>query len=515
MNPKTSAILAALVSAGAFAALATVLGIDSVRLAAPAFAAIPLAVYLKGRESASPFRIGPMLNEAPSVVSMMSAVLAAGGSLDAAIRYVAENGPARSSAIFGNLVTAVDCREAPDMREAFHRMLSSMPAELGPYRRAMHMVVSASDATGAEMSRILREATESALTGLRQAGEEYSSKLQSPCMVVFALGIMVPMILLSIVPLLGIGGEFGAELPVNDALMEFLVLVAVPVCVGMVMVSIRGRNPMSSGASSGKGWWRATIFLAAVPLCGALRNAGFDDSASIVIAVIAASMLALATVLPEVRREKARVRTESALKDVLFDLGNRLVAGENFESALTGSMAVRKECRDLAERLSREIALCRGDVAGAVQACVSPVSPQIAGMLADVHSASLRDIRDSGRLATALAHQLQDRDSVWKATANRLRSLSDMMTGTAAVFAPLVLGMSIMMLGPISGLTGGADIPGTFSMVAVYLCELAFMMSGFSAVLSDRFGSTEVVYRASIVLPVAMAILLVCSRLSF
>ena len=276
MDPKTSAILAALVSAGAFAAVATLIGIDSVRLAAPAFAALPLAVYLKGRERVSPFRIGPMLNEAPSVVSMMSTVLAAGGSLDAAIRYVAENGPApvlaaggsldaairyvaengpaRSSAIFGDLVTAVDCREAPDMREAFHRMLSSMPAELGPYRRAMHMVVSASDAAGAEMSRILREATESALAGLRQAGEEYSSKLQSPCMVVFALGIMVPMILLSIVPLLGIGGEFGAELPVSDALMEFLVLVAVPVCVGMVMVSIRGRNPMSSGASSGKGW---------------------------------------------------------------------------------------------------------------------------------------------------------------------------------------------------------------------------------------------------------------------
>ena len=106
MDPKTSAILAALVSAGAFAAVATLIGIDSVRLAAPAFAALPLAVYLKGRERASPFRIGPMLNEAPSVVSMMSTVLAAGGSLDAAIRYVAENGPARSSAVFRENIAA-------------------------------------------------------------------------------------------------------------------------------------------------------------------------------------------------------------------------------------------------------------------------------------------------------------------------------------------------------------------------------------------------------------------------
>lgn len=515
MNARISAIITAAIAAAAFAALAAFLGLDKVRLAAPAFAVLPLAVYLKGKEKASPFKVGPMLNEAPSVVSMMSTVLTAGGSLDAAIRYVAEKGPARSAAIFRDIVTAVDSRVSPDMREAFHRMLSSMPQELSPYRRAMHMVVSASDAVGAERSRMLKEATEAALQGLRQAGEEYSSKLQSPCMIVFALGIMVPMILLSIVPLLGIGGTFGASVAVSDALVEFLVLVAIPVCVGMVMLSIRGRNPMSSGSQIKGGWWRLALFVSAIPVNMLLTSYGIGSNDAMAISVTVAAAIVLASVLPSVTAERKRRKVESCLKDTLFDLGNRLVAGENFESALTSALAVRRECTGISEALSRELVLCRGDVAGAVRRCVAPVSGAIAEMLCDVHSESLRDVRDSGRLATALAHQLQDRDAVGKATANKLRSLSDMMTGTAAVFAPLVLGMSIMMLGPISGITGGADIPGTFAMVSIYLCELSFIMSGFSAVLADRFDSVEVTYKVSLVLPAAMMILLVCSKLSF
>ena len=45
-----------------------------------------------------------LLNEGPDVIGRMTSVLGRGGSLDTAVRDVAENGPELSRTIFGRLV---------------------------------------------------------------------------------------------------------------------------------------------------------------------------------------------------------------------------------------------------------------------------------------------------------------------------------------------------------------------------------------------------------------------------
>jgi hypothetical protein len=455
------------------------------------------------------------LNESPSVISMMSAVVSPGGSIDSAVRYVASKGPRNTAKLFRDLVSDTDCRRTTDIRDSLYDLASAFPNQLSSFRRAQFMVISASEtASGDERARILKDATEISLQGLKQTGEEYSSKLQAPCMVVFGLGIMVPMILLSIAPMLGMGDAIGMRMAIPESVLEAIILVLVPAAVASVIVSIRGKNPFADGRADPNGLWKIAPMFLAVPLYIMLQSSGLAETRCIAAAISVPSLVTLALVYPGVRAERDRVRKEDELKDALFDLGNRMVTGENFESASVSAFSVRKGCRSVADALAREFDICRGDIEHAIDMCISPVSPTIAGYVKDIYRASCKDLRDAGRLAIALAHQMQDQDTVRKGIGNKLRSITDMMNGTSMVFAPLILGLSIMMMGPLSVVSGSADIGHSFAVVSVYLVELAVLIAVLGSMLAGRFSTENVIYRLSMAIPSAMAILSVCSSIT-
>jgi hypothetical protein len=455
------------------------------------------------------------LKESPSVISMMSTVVSPGGSIDSAVRYVADKGPKNSAKLFRDIVSDTDSRKVSDIRDCVYDLASSMPKGLASFRRSLYIVISASETSDpAERSRMLKEATDIALGGLRETGEEYSSKLQTPCMVVFGLGIMVPMILLSIAPMLGMGDVIGMAMTIPESLLEEVILVIVPAAVAAVIVSLRGRNPLREDSVSLKGLWKASPMLLAVPVYSMLSGYGIEGTRALALAIGVPALFTYLLIQPDVRKETVRTKVESVLKDALFDLGNRMVTGENFESALVNSLSVRKECRTMAESLSREYVICRGDLESAIDRCISPVSVMMAGFVKDIYRASCKDIRDAGRLAIAIAHQLKDQDSVRKNLDNKLRSMTDMMSGTAAVFAPLILGLSIMMMGPLAAVSGSADTTHTFAIVCIYLTELAILMSAFGSMLSGKLSAENVIHRVSMTLPVAMAILVTCASIS-
>ncbi|WP_201013814.1 hypothetical protein [Candidatus Methanomethylophilus sp. 1R26] len=169
-----------------------------------------------------------LLNEAPGVIGIMSTSISGGGSLDSAVRAVAEGGPPISRGIFRRVADLADTRVRPDMRASLISELSLLPDSASPYSMAVHMAVSASDARAEEeKERSLRDASEIALTGLKEAGKSFSASLNAPCMAVFALGIMVPMVLMCIVPMLGFGGLFGSS-PIGIGQIAALTLVIVP-----------------------------------------------------------------------------------------------------------------------------------------------------------------------------------------------------------------------------------------------------------------------------------------------
>ena len=455
-----------------------------------------------------------LMNETPSVIGMMSVTLSSGGSFDSAIREIAKNGPKYISELFTKIVLDADCRAISDIRTAVIDLVSSLPKALSPFKRAMQIVASAFDSTDqTERADMMKDAESIVLEGLKNIGESYSSSLSTPCMIIFGLGIMLPMIIISMLPMLSIGGMFTVS-SIDSRTVTAIVLGIIPLVVGSLILSIRGKNPFYKAKVSASDLRYLAPMIIAAPIYFVLGMKGITGDIAISVAFIIAGLVTFATILPSVMKEKERAKIEEALKDTLFELGNRLSMGENFETAAKKALGSRTECETVCCRLERELILCRGDIESAVFTALSPVSTEIANHYCEICKASKRDVRNAGRLATGIAHQVQDQNIVRKGIENKLKSTMDMMTGTSALFAPIILGMSIVMLGPISEITGEVFFDGIGKILSIYLIELAALIALMSSSLMCRGKAVDVMARFSLMMPVALIVFLAFSSIS-
>ncbi len=451
----------------------------------------------------------PLIREVPAAVGMMSVVIESGGSLDSAVREVASKGPGKIGGVFSAIVHDADVRACPDIRSGLRSLTARLPKELAFFRRSVHMLMAASEmSSGPEKTRILKDAADISINGLRETGEAYGSSLSNPCMIIFSLGIMVPMILMSILPILQIGGMFGESMGLGPVVVTTLVIV--PACVLCVTLSIRGKDPFATEKGD-REWKSISPLIASVPLALIGWNLTGNIVQTFVFATVPSCALTFAVLHPSQRREKKRSDMERFLKDSVFELGNRLVSGENFENAAAGALDTRSETSHIAEMFRKETVLCRGDERSAIISALGGISREAVEAYCEVYDASQRDVREAGRLAISIGRQMQDREAVDKGVSNKLKSVFDMMTATAAVFAPMVLGLSVAMLKPLSEISETADLTGTSAVIAVYLAELCVMMAFLTAAHKGGCGVRNVAYRFSMMLPLSMAVFYACT----
>ena len=349
-------------------------------------------------------------------------------------------------------------------------------------------------------------------TGSRALQWNDSTSLTVPCMTVFALGIMVPMILMSIVPMLGVGGLFG-HTGIDSGLIVLTTLVLIPAAILLISVWIRRGNPFASQFPTSDGLRYAAPLALALPLAVLQLHGGGETEEVILLSVAPAAVVTALLMLSDRRAERRRRGCEQGLRDCVFELGNRMMSGESFERVCAETVSGRGECAEVGERLGREIVVCRGDIASAVRNAVSPISQDVSRAFCDILGCSLRDTEDAGRLAMYLGRQFHNSDNVRRELDSKLRSMVDMMTGTALLFAPLVLGMSVAMLGPLSEIAGYQDVGDTGAVLSAYLVELCGLIAVLTSDLGGRPGLREVVWRFSTMVPVALVVFTVCSEL--
>jgi len=453
-----------------------------------------------------------ILNEGPTVVGMMTAIIDRGGSIDTAVRDVAKNGPERSAALFNMIVVKADTRQIPDIPFGMSEMLSSLPTEAAAFRRSIHMVMAAAASSDqSERKRMLGDASDIALNGLKEIGETYSTSLNIPCMMIFGLGIMVPMVIMSILPMLSLGGIFGGT-SISTGPIVMITLVFIPAIILALILSVKEKNPFMR-QSSNMDLKHIMPALSAVPAAAAVFVITTDLQMSLLAAAVVSGVAMLVHAAPYVRSEKVRENQEMLLQDSVFELGNRLIAGENFETSIVKAIGARSECAPVADSVYREMGICRGDSCSAIKSSIGKISPRTADVFCDVQRCSQKDVRDAGRLAVSVGRQIQDQDSVRKGIKNKLKSTTDMMTGTAAVFAPLVLGMSVTMLEPISKVMEGVDFSGTSSILSVYLIELCVLVSILTSFLSGKIDIRDIAYRLGMMLPISLVMFTICSSI--
>lgn len=455
-----------------------------------------------------------LLNEAPTVVGMLTSVIESEGSLDAAVRIVAEDGPALSGKMFARAAASADTKQSKSVKDALLKELGGVGEGASGYRQSVMMCISASE-SGDRRERLsmLEEASDAALDAVRIMGERYSASLTVPCMTVFSMCVVVPMIMMTILPMLSIGDLFG-PVPVDGGMVLGIVLVAIPGATVAVCAKLRADNPFIPHERHGDGAMAMAPLLIAVPLYPALSWSGMDPQSSLMLsAALAAASCAILLIGDRVS-ESRRARSESALRDSVFSIGNSLLGGVNFERAAVDALSSRPGCAELGSRLGRELDICRGDVEGAVARAVSPVSQEVSRTLCDISRCSRGDMEDAGRLAMTVGRQYQNAANVTKELELGLKSMTDMMSGTAAVFAPMVLGMSLSLLGPLSRISGYSGSEGTGLALAAYVIELCALIAILTSSLGTGGSLRSVLWRFSLTVPMAMIVFAVCTTIS-
>ncbi len=446
-----------------------------------------------------------LVGECPTVVGMITASLEAGGSFDSAARYVAEEGPPLSAELFSRAVRMADAKASPGVRRALSEVLDGVPEGAGGYRQAVSMCMAASESSDREgMDSMLREASDASLEAVRGMGESYSASLNFPCMAVFAIGIMVPMILMSLMPMMDIGGMFGAAALDRGTIMA-ITLVAIPAGILLLTANVRAKNPFLVSGGGGDALRLCVPLVIAVP-CGLAYWALIGGESLLLAAAVPACSAALALSYGRYSAEKRRASCDSGMRDCVYEIGNRMSSGENFESAAVGSLSGRAECREASESLSRSLRLCRGDAERAVRAAVDPVSPEMGSALAEIERCSRIDLRDAGGLAIALGRQFQNRRAALASLEAGMKSMTDMMVGTAMVFAPLVLGLSVAMMRPLSRISGFEGVDGAWWILGAYLIELCALIALLTSSLGREERFVTGLWRFCLMCPVSLLV---------
>ena len=499
--------VAAVISVTTVIAMYTTNGTNGMMKIAPLAFLVPMFAFVatseRQKKEYDPKRL---MNEAPTAIGMMAVKMMSGGSFDSAVRDVAANGPNGVSKLFSTAVKNVDLRLSVGIKESVNDVMVTLHRDTAPFRRSVMMLSSASESKDEiERRRMIKDAETISLVGLREMSESYSSSLNSPCMLIFGLGVMVPMILMSVLPMLSIGGMFSVSM-LDGSMISFITLVAVPGIVAVVVVSVIGNNPFMEKRNDKRGFVYALPMIVAFPVFTAAFFTFDDVPISILIAGISAGVAGFVSIYPIVLKEKKRTRTEEALDHMLFEIGNRLLSGENFETAMTISLRTLKDTAVVASVFERTLLLSKGDVLGTISSVLDPYSERCAGMYLRIYESSLKDPRESGRLAISLGHQVQDQVSVKKSIIGKLKSMMDMMTGTSAIFAPLIMGLNLVLLKPLSSVSGTAVSSDVTVVLMLYLIELALLISVLTAYLGSKGSIVNVVHRFSMILPVALIV---------
>lgn len=145
------------------------------------------------------------------------------------------------------------------------------------------MIISASDQRNdVERTRLIDEARRISLNGLRDIGKAFSSSLNLPFLLLFGAGIMIPMVLMSVLPMLSVGGLFGSA-TISPAALAVITLVLIPAALMATVMTIRERNPFRKPFDTAVDPLALALLACTVPIIFALTSSGMETARSLCI----------------------------------------------------------------------------------------------------------------------------------------------------------------------------------------------------------------------------------------
>ncbi|GEM_PF-1414876 len=419
--------------------------------------------------SAARRRASDILKSSADAVNLMIMGVRQDASLPRAIGFASEGGSVFAKELrrctwevvtgtytgFEEAVHAFGCR--------WERFSSELKTSLNA------IVVASHEATEEGKRRSLERANRAMVAGAKRRVEEYALSLSTPSMLLFGLGILLPIMVGSFMPMLSwdiwSGGGLGEPMAqagghvVETAMVMNVMFPVVAFLVAMDAVSRRPVDRHVPTARSFRGRHAWAIALTVGAACAACAYTAFGMGVYAPVVLLAGTVPASAVlVMSSPSRQGAGHVRENEVQDLLFKVGARMLDGDNFESALhRASESSHGPDRSLGRRLCLKAFVMGQGFDGAIRSEASGGRVNALEALKVVRRASTKDEAGAGMLAMDIASYLRELSEIESTLKMRLKPTISMMRMTAHVLGPLVLGVTFAIYVSLGSVAGGYD----------------------------------------------------------
>ncbi len=480
------------------------------------------------------------LGSAPEAVNYMAMSMRVVPSLDRAIEFAAHHTEEPLASRLRQVLWSVYLRSPPGVEAAFLRFAAEWGEWQEDVKRALFALASASlEQTDAGLDRTLEKARQIAFEGTRARIMEYSAGLRGPTTVLFALGVLLPVIIGAMLPLVSLGGLTpslaGSPGPSPGADVTLPAVLAMDVLfpLGAFAYAYRilGSRP---GTGSALDFTRPSkprhllvsvaLLIAAIPAFG-LASSPLVSFVGLWLVVAAAVVYLVPGLRDFERRRRAIAKLEAEFPDALFILGSRIAEGTAAEKALQMTVDTTRgsEVSALLGRVLRALQMSRQGL--------EEVLFSRSGVLRDVpsravHAAfrmvvevSRKDPATAGKTIVETSAYLRDLRDIDREIHRDLSSVVDAMQTTGAFFAPIVLGVTCALYGLLTRAFSSIVVlgmsPVTFlGVVGVYMLLAVAVITYFRVGIAHGRDPIEVRVQLAKAWPVSMAVFTVAFLVS-
>jgi hypothetical protein len=352
---------------------------------------------------------------------------------------------------------------------AFGRRMEAYGPEI---KVSMNALVAASrEGTEAGVRRALDRASRAIVVGAKHRIEEYALSLSTPSMLLFGLGILLPLMIGSFLPMLSwdlwssspnleivrVGSE-------TRGITETAVVMDVlfPAIALAIALGAAARHPMERAVSTHP--MHLSRLSKEVALVAVLAGSGiyasflaFDGLARAATILMAAVVPAALALLLRGRTSSSPRASEEGSEDVLFKIGARMLDGGNFQCSLSGASC---ELEDDSSRMMRSLstrynALGQDFGSAAEAERMGGAGSNVLDGLVVVHDAATKEESSAGILAMDIAAYLRDMRDIDRTLRTRLRPIASMMKATSHFLGPVVLGITFALYVSLTAIAGG------------------------------------------------------------
>lgn len=499
---RTSVALGAILAAIPIVPAVALLGSQYLVLIVVSLAVSVLMVreaILSFPESAAKKQADELLRASPEMANLMIMSLRHEPSLSKAIRFASTKDNAFSHELRRCVWTVVMGKHS-----SFEESLQEVGERWSKYcdelKASLHSMVTAScESTADGKRRALDRANQAIISGAKRRIEDYALSLSTPSMIMFGLGILLPLMVGSFLPMLswdiwslGSGADSSAAMGLSPAVVQtvFIMNVLFPAIGILVALNSVTRHPlererMNNGNAPPSRIKVAAVICASIALVAfcVLELDGIIRSLAILVAAVApGSLFLIATGRSSGDRHASPSNVQ--VEDTLFRTGARMLEGENFESALNKASQGASDAGSRTTRMLSFRSLISGEAfdRSPAWAPCSGGSNALEGFRV-VREAATKDELAAGLLAMDIASYLKDLRDLESTLKSRLKPTISMMRMTSYALGPVVLGITYAIYLSLGGVTasgtGGIGAGFFLLVLGVFLAETNAVVTYF------------------------------------